>query len=256
MIKTILPHIGNKSRTTGLVLPHIRTDTEVFVEPFCGSCAVTLDLLQSRPNNFKHIICSDLNEGIIAFWRVVKKYGGEFNVYLGDYINEHYSKDLFTYSPINELEQGIFYYIKARCSYYNCINSGIDENKVFSLGGGLTELETERFEYFKELIQPVDFEVMDYKEAIEKAKGYSTSVSAFFDPSYPSKSAFSRGMYAYNFIDIVDLLERTVDLDNVVITYSDDEFCKSISSKFGFTAKVIDLKKLVAISRKELYLYK
>lgn len=252
MIKTILPHIGNKSKALGFVLPFIHSDTDVFIEPFCGSCAVTIGLLQSRPQQFKHIICADLNKDIINFWRLVQIHGEELCTMILNLLDS--ITDLKAFTPEGDLNQALFYYIKARCSYYNNINKDFNFTSISKLSGGFTSVERNRFEYMKVLLKDVEFKHMGYQESITYAKTLSSKLSAFVDPPYPSESFTS--FYAFDFVDIADIINNCQDVENVVITYSDNDFCKEYGVSNGFKLRLINLRDLIPLPRTELYLYK
>jgi DNA adenine methylase len=63
---------GSKRSQSEAIISKIPSkDYDTYYEPFCGGCSVLFQLLHSDLK-FKNYICSDVNEGLINLWNLIK----------------------------------------------------------------------------------------------------------------------------------------------------------------------------------------
>jgi DNA adenine methylase len=74
MTKPFLKWPGNKQKVANIILDKIllkKTTQDLFVEPFAGSCATSLVLIEKDPG-FKHYFLNDVNTDLIGSYRQIK----------------------------------------------------------------------------------------------------------------------------------------------------------------------------------------
>ena len=62
---------GSKRAVSENILKEFPKKIDTYYEPFCGSCSVLFQLLNSDIE-VKNYICSDINEDLIAFFNLLK----------------------------------------------------------------------------------------------------------------------------------------------------------------------------------------
>lgn len=73
-MKTFQPVIkwsGSKRSQANEIINYFPKEFETYYEPFCGGCSVLRALLESDIK-VKNYVCSDINEGLIDLWNVIK----------------------------------------------------------------------------------------------------------------------------------------------------------------------------------------
>lgn len=62
---------SKRSQSEAIISKIPNKDYDTYYEPFCGGCSVLFQLLHSDLK-FKNYICSDVNEGLINLWNLIK----------------------------------------------------------------------------------------------------------------------------------------------------------------------------------------
>lgn len=121
---SIIKWVGSKRKQAPTIVNEFPNEINTFYEPFFGSGAVTLELLQRIKEgkiNCRKIICSDLSEELIQIWNIVKNDPES----ILNYYTEHYN-NLINYNGNTVYEpkdvtkeviqkvQGYFYEERAR----------------------------------------------------------------------------------------------------------------------------------------------
>ena len=74
-MQPVIKWSGSKRSQAHDITTYIQREYDTYYEPFCGSCAVLVYILE-RENNlvtrFKHFICSDLNQDLINSYNLIK----------------------------------------------------------------------------------------------------------------------------------------------------------------------------------------
>lgn len=73
---------GSKRSQASEIIKHFPNEMNVYYEPFVGGGSIMRTLLESN-NKFNHVVCSDINEGLINLWKSIKE--------RPDAVVEHYS---------------------------------------------------------------------------------------------------------------------------------------------------------------------
>jgi len=203
---------------------------ETFYELFCGSCAVTLELLSGRHIDkawYKNYVCVDTNADLINLWKHIKTHpdllsnGYErewkyFNQRMGDTIEEHrkfhfnYIRDEFNSGLHNRLKNAINFLFLLR----TCFNGLIRYNSKghfnsschFSRGGIEPSKMRKILHDTSELLNYFDvgFLCTDYRNITPNEYDF-----VFMDPPYPTEK--KSGMY-HGGIDTSELVEYCNEL--------------------------------------------
>lgn len=237
------------------VLPFIPVDSEVFIEAFCGSCAVTINLLQTRPNHFKHIICSDINKDLINFWNYVKESPSTFKTELEKFVQEHTLLEINSKEPLDtDLENLIRFYIKVTYAPMCCINKDVHESAYDALKRGVFNKRLNSIEKLSDILKPVEFIHCSYKDSIEKAVGYNLKTCCFADPPYKVDFSEKITWYGNDLVDLADLHTALITCDNFIVSHSEDEIFEIIFREYR--GKLIEIESNFGWSRREVYKYK
>ena len=259
LLKSILPYVGSSEVTLEHILPNIPLDSEVYIEPFCGSCATVLALLQTRPNHFYRIICADKDENVIGFWQAIQDYGVKFIDSLINFLSVHDAEEVFSRDSWDSYEQIMVFYIRMHCSV-----SSKGYGKVFSEARYYSLIDKFNKESFREsvaqcqeLISPINFYNVDFKEAIGVGASIGASTGkktvCFADPPYLSEKEVSTQWYKHDKISLTELKEALEWCDNFVLSHSPHS---SLDMLFeGYKSKEVKLTRGVC-KRKEVYIYK
>lgn len=224
MFKSPVPYIGSKGKMLQYILPSIPVDSEVYNEPFCGSCSALLGVLQTRPNHFKHIIASDMNKDLIAVWKSIQADAVGFNEGLVNFASSYCAEDIDNLVPSTDEESMYKYYISLHCVPYRKVGCKIDKIKYMSFIENNLHSKLDNIRGISELIQPVDFMCCSYKDSMKKALSYNLKSFCFADPPYKESQLRLTNWYSgNNFIDLCELHELVSAFDNYVVSHSEDE---------------------------------
>lgn len=191
---------GSKRALSEEIIQHFPKEINTYYEPFCGSCSMLFQLLNSDIKVNKYI-CSDVNKELIDYFNLVKS-----NPKL---IYEEYKKRWNKLTSFEEIKDKQIYYNKIRSSYNKTksihdfvfltrtsanglirYNSKGEFNAPFHLTRN--GIQPERFEKIIDLWNKainehdVEFLCQDYKTIKPKNNDY-----LFLDPPY----ANTKGMY-------------------------------------------------------------
>ena len=77
MMQPLMKWSGSKRHQAKAITSFIQKDYKTYYEPFCGSCAVLVEILCSMPDRFSHFVASDLNKHLIDSYNLVKANPGK-----------------------------------------------------------------------------------------------------------------------------------------------------------------------------------
>jgi DNA adenine methylase len=71
MFQPVIKWSGSKRSQANEIISYFPKEINTYYEPFCGGCSVLRALLESDIK-VKNYVCSDINEGLIDLWNVIK----------------------------------------------------------------------------------------------------------------------------------------------------------------------------------------
>ena len=72
-VNPLIKWIGSKRFQSAEIIKYFPNVINTYYEPFCGSCSVMFQLLNSREQTINNVVCSDINGDLIDFWKTFKK---------------------------------------------------------------------------------------------------------------------------------------------------------------------------------------
>ena len=72
-VNPLIKWIGSKRFQSAEIIKYFPNVINTYYEPFCGSCSVMFQLLNSREHTINNVVCSDINGDLIDFWKTFKK---------------------------------------------------------------------------------------------------------------------------------------------------------------------------------------
>lgn len=72
MFQPVIKWSGSKRSQCQNIIKYFPKEINTYYEPFCGGASVLRGLLESDIK-VKHYVCSDLNEGLIELWKLIKE---------------------------------------------------------------------------------------------------------------------------------------------------------------------------------------
>lgn len=254
MLKSIVPYVGSKQKCLDLILPYISVESEVYIEPFCGSCAVAIAMLQTRPNHFKHILLADKSEDLINLWRYIQSTPESFKTDLHNFLRSYSDKEITSLSSDNELEMLLRKYVMLTCSFMSAENRGLIGDKVASLRAGGLRGDVSTIEALSELLEPVTFICDSFESTLDLGLSYGLHTSCFADPPYREVGLKLTNWYTgNNFVDLVDLSRYISRCNSFILSHSKDEVLDLVFK--GYRQTEVELKSF-SNYRKEVYIYK
>lgn len=141
----IIKWTGSKRSQSKRIIQLFPKNINTYYEPFCGGCSVLFALLENiNPFKIKSFICSDINEDLIALWKMIKNNPNDLYT---NYCELHYNlvnlgsidkkKDFYNEirSRFNKERNPVDFFFINRTSYNGLIryNSNGDFNVSFHL---------------------------------------------------------------------------------------------------------------------------
>ena len=71
MFQPIIKWSGSKRSQANEIISYFPKEIDTYYEPFCGSCSILRQLIDSSINVNKYI-CSDINDDLISLWQTIK----------------------------------------------------------------------------------------------------------------------------------------------------------------------------------------
>ncbi len=220
MSKPIIKWAGGKTQLlpeiTARLPPYIQQGKPyIYVEPFAGSCAVALQLLDSK-NPPKHTIINDINTDLITLYQVVKNSPkaliNELKIIQNEYdkLTEKENKQpyfykkrkLFNTRKLSDIQQASLFMFLNRAGFNGLYR--VNSNNEFNVPIGSYKRPTFVFEELlyqvSELLQDVIILNGDYQQTLNKVEKINTNnlpVFFYFDPPYrPISDSSSFTAYA------------------------------------------------------------
>lgn len=113
-MKTFLKWAGNKTSVVDKIAPYLIGET--LIEPFAGSCAVSLN------SSFKNYICNDINTDMINMYQLLQKDPNDYiskvkTLFLNGNDRERYNelRNIYNTTQDKDLKSEIFLYLNKHC---------------------------------------------------------------------------------------------------------------------------------------------
>jgi len=173
------------------------TDIDTIVEPFCGSCAISINLSILHPKRFKYIL-NDLDVKLIEIFNIIK--AGKWKDIVDEYNNFNFSMDKNEYNEIIN-KNTILSYILGHRHYQFRINYPPTNKKIIKLK------ESYKFIDFV-LNEDVEFRNSNAIDVIEELKNEPNTL-IYLDPPYikTRNVDFYDNNYKNDFLSIYNYLD-------------------------------------------------
>ena len=113
-MKTFMKWAGNKSSIVDLIQPHLLGKN--LIEPFAGSCAVSLN------TSFDRYVCNDINADLIHMYAMIQKDASNFITLAKEYFNNgniqerfYELRELYNNSTDKDVRACLFLYLNRHC---------------------------------------------------------------------------------------------------------------------------------------------
>ena len=245
MYKNVLTYQGSKSRMVKHIIPMIPKDADNFVELFCGSAVISLNLSGIR------ILLNDRDKNIYNFFRVLRD--PKMRV---DFV-ERCRLSPFDRATFDEAKEAM----KSDDPVYRAW--GLAIGNVYSFGGmgvgfavnalcehrfanfgnaNLIKLDYIDSDHFKTFIKYAQVENKDALEVIRNLKSKPKSYKIFFyaDPPYPetSQKSYVKGYTMDNFVELLEELASIKDHRWMLSCFRNDAV-EEFKDNLGWQSKAI-----------------
>jgi DNA adenine methylase len=190
-------YFGGKSRIAKQLASYLsQYENPIYWEPFCGSCAVTFELMKLKPNIT--YVASDINEALITMWNAVKN---DF-----EFPNEITKEQYITYQKTKDPKDVLTAFIGIGCSFAGKFFDGFASSKD---NRNYAQNIKNSLDKVKEQAKKIRFEHKDFFERTPK------NILIYCDPPYANtRQEFStKNFDSAAFWDRVRILSK----DNTVI---------------------------------------
>ncbi len=204
--KPVIKWSGSKRGQSEQIVSFFPKNINIYYEPFCGSCSVMFQLLNSKNIKVNKYICSDINNDLINLWKLIQKYPNKLyedykmrwyelnslpNI---DLKNEYY---YLTRDNFNKTKDTYLFYFLTRTCFNGLIryNKKLEFNSPFHFsrpGIDPNKLKPIIFQW-SEKIQNVEFKCCSYQE-IQGNKGDFI----YCDPPYAANKTIYYGKMNHN----------------------------------------------------------
>ncbi|MCK3851908.1 MULTISPECIES: DNA adenine methylase [Pseudomonas] len=181
---------GSKKRLIPVIKKSVPVSFERYIEPFCGSISLFLELPPSQA------VLSDINDELINFYKVVKvspSYISNEMAKLESTEENYYRLRSLNPSSLTKKERAVRFFFLNR----HCFNGVYRTNKLghFNVpyGSKLTSVPSaNEIMDFSRFVRKVKFETSDFEAIIDRAR---LNDFIYLDPPYAGRNVKDRGEY-------------------------------------------------------------
>ena len=220
MVQPLLKWVGNKRKVAKQIIDHFPNEFNNYYEPFVGSGAVLAELQDQKINslfpNFQYAYASDNNPYLIEIFKYVKNdpqkikdyYAKNIEDYMEDKVNNYnIIKDRFNNNP-----NGLDFCLLSRTCYGGIIRFRKSDGYMSTPVGPHTPISPQSFakrvDIWHELIAKTDFDLLDFKAAINRA-GKGDVV--YCDPPYTHSQGILYGAQDFDINELWESIRRAKD---------------------------------------------
>lgn len=212
MVQPLLKWVGSKRKVAKQIISYFPKEFNNYYEPFVGSGAVLAELMDEKTAsdliNCNGSYASDSNQYLIEIFNYVKDNPQKIVDYYKENI-EHYMDDkVDNYNAIrkryNENPNGMDFCLLSRTCYGGVIRFRKDGYMSTPVGPHKpisSEKFAQRVKVWHELIKNTQFDVMDYKKAMVRAKEGDV---IYCDPPYTHSQAILYGAQEFHIKELWD----------------------------------------------------
>lgn len=212
MVQPLLKWVGSKRKVAKQIISYFPKEFNDYYEPFIGSGAVLAELMDEKTAsdliNWNGSYASDSNQYLIEIFNYVKDNPQKIVDYYKENI-EHYMDDkVNNYNAIrkryNENPNGMDFCLLSRTCYGGVIRFRKDGYMSTPVGPHKPispEKFAQRVKVWHELIKNTQFDVMDYKKAMVRAKEGDV---IYCDPPYTHSQAILYGAQEFHIKELWD----------------------------------------------------
>lgn len=205
--KPVIKWSGSKRSQSEQIVSHFPKIIKTYYEPFCGSCSVLYQLLNTPDIKVDRYVCSDINNDLIGLWEIIQKC--PLQLYENYYIKWNELNSL----PNIESKNNYYYDIRNRFNKYRnpclffflirtCFNGLIRYNKKLEFNSpfhiGRPGIQPDKIKdiifQWSEKIQNVEFKCCSYIDI----QPLDNEDFMYLDSPYFSTKAMYNGKIDYN----------------------------------------------------------
>lgn len=211
MVEPLLKWVGNKKKVAKQIISYMPNEFNNYYEPFVGSGAVLADLQDGKVSSlipsFNKAYASDNNKYLIDIFNYVKNNPSKLIDYYSKNI-EHYMDDkennyLKIRDRFNAHPNGLDFCLLSRTCYGGIIRFRKSDGYMSTPVGPHKPISPEKFkkrvENWHHLIENTDFQVLDYKKAMNRAEQGDV---IYCDPPYTHSQSILYGAQDFNINDL------------------------------------------------------
>lgn len=188
--RALIRWAGSKKKLIPVIKKSVPVTFERYIEPFCGSISLFLELPQSKA------ILSDINDELINFYKVVKvspSYISNEMAKLESTEENYYKVRSLNPSDLSRKERAVRFFFLNR----HCFNGVYRTNKMgmFNVpyGSKLTSVPSaDEVMDFSRFVRNVTFETSDFEAVVGRAQ---LNDFIYLDPPYAGRDVKDRGEY-------------------------------------------------------------
>lgn len=250
----VIRWVGGKRRLLDAIKPLVPRVLGSFIEPFAGSAAVTLSVL----DQFKHVVVADANCELINAYSCIRE---NCDAIIVEY--NKFNNDLETYVQVrswdrhesflterSKFERAARFLFLNKASFQGLwrVNKKGHNNVPYSSPGSV-ELNVCKLNEFAKATKHVDFICDDYKQILQRS---TTQDFVYLDPPYvPISQTSSFTAYTKNGFDHAELADQCKKLDQrgvkFLLSNSDSEIARNLYSQFSIST--VEVNRVIAAKK-------
>lgn len=226
---TLIPYFGGKFSHLKFLLPNINNiPHSIYVEPFCGSCAVFFNKQKCQTN-----IINDKCIELINFFKILKSNPRELNevLYFTPYSREEFANACFTNENDSEIERARKFFVRARQSrsglatnakpgQWSYTKVSVRSHMAHVIARYLSSIN--KLESISLLLENTVISDLDALEVINKYDSRDTLY--YLDPPYlaESRKSYNDYLHEYSYENHKQLLNTIKNIKGKVVISSYD----------------------------------
>lgn len=216
MVQPLLKWVGNKRKVAKQIISYFPEEFNNYYEPFVGSGAVLAELLDEKVTsefiNFNGSYASDNNIYLIEIFNYVKNKPQKIMGYYTQNIENYMDDKVNNYNKIrerfNKNPNGLDFCLLSRTCYGGIIRFRKDGYMSTPVGPHKPispEKFKQRVNIWHQLIKETEFEALDYKQAMARAKKGDV---IYCDPPYTHSQNILYGAQDFNINELWDCIAK------------------------------------------------
>lgn len=217
MVQPLLKWVGNKRKVAQKIISYFPSQFNNYYEPFVGSGAVLAELQTEKTEsllmNFKNSFASDNNQNLIEIFNYVKKDPDKLINYYQENIEHYLDNKEANYAKIrdryNHNPNGLDFCLLSRTCYGGIIRFRKSDGYMSTPVGPHKPIKPASFKkrviYWHELVSETDFDCLDFKIAMARAKKDDV---IYCDPPYTHSQGILYGAQDFKIEELWDAIAK------------------------------------------------